>query len=209
MKKLLILPLILLLAIGFVLAATVNRDMPSRADPGSGVTAKLTLSGANAGEGTAIEEIIPDTITIKSWDISGSKEAKSAVGYTKKASKTTGFTRHSWTFTAASSSPSITYKFDAPSTEGNLKFDVRWITSDGFSHKESSLAVRTVKCGDGICEGSENSDNCEADCPKPKPPAPKAPAAKEKPKANVGVIIAIIAIIIIIVAVVLSKKKKK
>ena len=200
---------------GFVLAASVSRNVPSRVDPGSEVTVTLSMSGANAGEGTAIEDTIPSNIKIKSWDISGTEEAKDAVSYVTKPSKKEGFTRHSWSFTAAGS-PSITYKFDAPSTEGGLAFDVRWVTSDGFSHQESTLDVRAVRCGDGRCEGSENSDNCVADCPKPPPPAPtttptETPTTPEAPSASntMWVILAVVAIIIIGALVYKGQAKKK
>ena len=210
MRKLLVLPIIFLLALSVALAASVSRDMPSRADPGSEVQVTLTLNGATAGEGVAIEDTIPNTIAVKSWEISGSQEAKADVSYQKKASQKEGFDRHSWAFTAVGS-PSITYKFDAPAV-GGYEFDVRWITSEGFSHSASTLAVRTITCGDGACEGNENTDNCAADCPKPAEAAPSAvaPKAIEAPgKAPVAWIIAAVVIILGIVLIVMYQKKKQ
>ena len=212
MRKLLVLPIIFILALSIALAASVSRNMPSRVDPGSEVQVTLTLSGATAGDGVAIEDTIPNTITVKSWEISGSQEAKADVSYQKKASQKEGFDRHSWAFTAASGSPSITYKFDAPAV-GGYEFDVRWITREGFSHSASTLTVRTITCGDGTCEGNENSDNCAADCPKPAeaaPPTVEAPKAVEAPsKAPTAWIIAAVVVILGIILIVAYQKKKQ
>lgn len=209
MKKLFILPIIFILTLTLVFAASVTRTMTSRVDPGSEVEIKLTLNGANVGEAVAIEDTMPNTISlIKSWDISGSEEAKSAVSYVKKASKKEGYDRHSWSFTASSSSPTVTYKIDAPSTEAGYEFDVRWVTSEGFSHQASTLTVRTITCGDGVCEGNENNDNCEADCPKPAP-APPAPEEEVAAGALGWLWIVFIAIIVIGVIVYFTVVKKK
>lgn len=211
MKKLLVLPIIFVLALSMALAASVSRDMPSRVDPGSEVQVTLTLNGATAGEGVAIEDTIPNAITIKSWEVSGSQEAKDAVSYQQKASQKEGFSRNSWAFTAASTSPSITYKFDAPAV-GSYEFDVRWITKEGFSHAASTLAVRTITCGDGACEGDENSDNCIADCPRAAeaPPTPVEPKALEAPgKAPIAWIIAAVVVILGIILIAAYQKKKQ
>jgi hypothetical protein len=212
MKKLIILPLLFLMALGIVLGASVSRDIPSRVDPGSEVEITLTLNGAPAGQGVAIEDSIPSTISIKSWEISGSEEAKDGVSYQQKPSQREGFARNSWAFTAASDSPSITYKIDAPTTEGSYEFETRWITSEGFSKASATLAVRTVTCGDGICEGDENSDTCETDCPRP---APEETVEEQKPveapakKAPAAWLIAVVVVIIGIILIVLYQKKKQ
>jgi len=211
MKKLFILPIIFLLTLSFALAQSVSRDMPSRVDPGSEVSITLTLNGAPVGEGVAIEDSIPNTITLKSWEISGSEEAKADVSYQKKDSQTAGFDRHSWPFTAASGSPSITYKIDAPTTEGSYNFETRWITSAGFSKASATLVVRTITCGDGICEGSENSDTCESDCPKPAPPPTPVdtPSPIEGPGASpTGWIILVVVVVIGIIGYFVYKKKQ-
>lgn len=212
MKKLLVFPIIFVLALSMALAASVSRNMPSRADPGAEVQVILTLNGVTAGEGVAIEDTVPNAITITSWEISGSQEAKEAVSYQQKASQKEGFSRNSWAFTAASGSPTITYKFNAP-VVGSYEFDVRWITKEGFSHAASTLAVRTITCGDGVCEGTENSNNCVADCPKPVQSAP-APVVEPKPveapsKAPVAWIIAAVVVILGIILIVAYQKKKQ
>ncbi|HJN57264.1 MAG: hypothetical protein QF436_00880 [Candidatus Woesearchaeota archaeon] len=213
MKKLIVLLVMSLLALSAVFAASVGRDMPARVDPGAEVSITLTLNGAPAGEGVAIEDTIPNTISLKSWEISGSEEAKDDVSYATKASQKEGFDRHSWAFTASSGSPSITYKIDAPSAEGSHEFETRWITSEGFSKSSATLNVRTVTCGDGICEENENSDNCEADCPRAEAPAP-TPVEEPKPveapgKSPTAWIIAAIVVIIGIALIVMYQKKKQ
>jgi len=200
MKKILILSTIFLLTLSFALAQSVSRDMPSRVDPGSEVSITLTLNGAPVGEGVAIEDSIPNTITLKSWEISGSEEAKADVSYQKKASRKEGFDRHSWPFTASSGSPSVTYKIDAPTTEGSYEFETRWITSAGFSKASATLTVRTITCGDGICEGGENSDTCVSDCPKPALPPPAAEEAVEKEPTSRTAIAWIVVVLIVAAA---------
>ena len=216
--KFIIIPFVFLLLLGIVSAASVARNMPARVDPGAEVQVILTLNGAKSGEVVAIEDTIADTISIKSWEISGSKESKSEVNYVAKPSQKPGLSRNSWSFTASSGAPSITYKFDAPSTNGNYDFDVRWVTSEGFSHQASTLTVRTIKCGDGVCEGSENSDNCVQDCPKPAPapsPSPQ-PQAQPQPTEQKGLssstLVIIVVVIIAIVAAIgffMMKKKRE
>lgn len=201
-SKLMILPFVFLLSISLVLAASVSRNMPSRVDPGSEVEVKLTLSGAAAGQSVAIEDNVPNTITLTSWSIDGSQEAKEQVSHQQKPSSKAGIDRHSWAFTAASGSPTVTYKFNAPSALGSYEFDVRWVTSEGFNHQASTLTVRTITCGDGVCEGSENSDNCVGDCPKPAAPAP-APAevpvpTVPEPTKGSGALVALVVVIVII-----------
>ncbi|MBI2651784.1 hypothetical protein HYX01_04895 [Candidatus Woesearchaeota archaeon] len=211
MKKLLFFPIIFLLSLSVVFAASVNRNMPSKVEPSVEVEVILTLSGVTVGEAVAIEDSIPNTITLKSWEISGSKETKDAVSHVMKASQKEGFDRHSWAFTASSSSPAVTYKFDAPSVLGSYEFDVRWVTKEGFSHQASTLTVRTISCGDGVCEGNENSDNCEKDCPK-KIAAPvevKPQPVQARAKAPVGWVVAAVVLILGIVLLMAYQKKKK
>jgi len=221
MKKLILLPVLFLLTLSMVLAASVSRNMPDRVDPGAEVEVTLTLNGAPVGEGVAIEDSIPNTITVKSWEVLGSEESKGDVSYQQKASQKEGFQRHSWPFTAASGAPSVTYKFDAPAAVGSYVFETRWITSEGFSKDSTTLIVRTITCGDGVCEGNENSDTCETDCPKPAPPPPPAPAPTPTPseepspadepagKVPVAWIIAAVVVILGIILIVVYQKKKQ
>ena len=216
--KFIILPFVFLLLLSWVLAASVSRTMSARVEPNSEVQVTLTLNGAKTGEAVAIEDTIPNTISINSWEISGSKEAKSEVNYVTKPSQKAGLNRNSWSFTAATGAPSISYKFNAPSATGNLEFDVRWVTSEGFSHQTSALTVRTITCGDSVCEGSENSDNCVQDCPKPAPPSPPPPAPTPLPTvkpsglSNITIGWIVVAIIVIGAAIgyfMWQKKKEK
>ena len=209
MKKLIVLPIIFLLTLSVVLAASVSRSMSSRVEPSSEVEIILTMSGAPVGEQVAIEDNIPNTITVKSWEISGSQEPKGEVSYVKKPSAKSGIDRHSWAFTASSGSPSVTYKIDAPSALGNFEFDVRWVTSDGFNHQASTLTVRTITCGDGVCEGNENSDSCEADCPKSAPAPSSAPVEEvAPPKKSTGTIFVVIVVVLAALAAGYWYKKK-
>ena len=214
--KFIIIPFVFLLLLGVVSAASVTRVMTSRVDPGAEVQVTLTLNGAKSGEAVAIEDTFADTISIKSWEISGSKESKADVSYITKPSQKAGLSRNSWSFTASSGAPSITYKFDAPSVNGNLDFDVKWVTSEGFSHQASTLTVRTIKCGDGICEGSENTDNCLQDCPKAAPaPAPSTSSAapektmENKPLSTTTIAWIVVAIIVVVAAIGYFMMKKK
>ena len=217
MKKLILLPVLFLLTLSMVLAASVSRNMPDRVDPGAEVEVTLTLNEAPVGEAVIIADSIPNTITVKSWEVLGSEEAKADVSYQQKASQKEGFQRHSWEFTTASGAPSVIYKFDAPVVVGSYVFETRWITSEGFSKDSTTLIVRTISCGDGVCEGNENSDTCEADCPKPVPPAPTpTPAPTEEPKVEepagkvpVAWIIAAVVVILGIILIVVYQKKKQ
>ena len=213
MRKAAIFLFVFLLAIGLASAASVTRTMDSRVSPGSDVEIKLVLDGANVGESVAIEDNIPNTISVSSWDISGADGGKSAVSYAKKASSKAGIDRHSWSFKAESASPAVTYKITAPAAEGAYEFDVRWVTKDGFNHQVASLTVRTISCGDGICEGAENSDSCASDCPAAPAPVETTPDAQPPPaepkKGKSATLWVLLAVIVVGVAIVVVRYKKK
>jgi hypothetical protein len=195
-------------------AGSVSRSIPSRAQPGNELTVTLSVSGATADKLFTIEDVIPQGLTIKEWTVTGAKEAKDDITTREKDN------RFGWSFTPASASASVEYKIDLPSLESSYTFGkVVWFDPSGQGTESNSptLTVAKIKCGDSICEGDENSDNCEQDCPKPalapEPKAePKAPAKAPEPVKSraKGIIIWMVAILLVIIAViyVIYQKKK-
>ena len=176
MKKLIIFFVIFALMAASVLAGTVGRSMSSRLQPGSTLTVTLSVSGATAGKLFTLEDVIPAGLKIKEWTVTGSQESKEAITTREKDN------RFGWSFTPTSDSASVEYKIDLPNTETTYTFGkIVWFDPSGQGAESASptLTVATIRCGDAICEGSENSDNCVQDCPKPAPAAP-APAPEEK-----------------------------
>lgn len=173
MKKLLLIVTIFILMSTIVLAGTVSRSMPSRIQPSQTLTVTLSINGATAGKLFTLEDVIPAGLTIKEWNVNGAQEAKNAIQIRQKDN------RFGWSFTPTSSSASVEYKIDLPNTETRYTFGkVVWFDPSGQGIESSSptLTVATIRCGDGVCEGGENSDNCVQDCPRPVPtPAPTAP----------------------------------
>ena len=207
MKKLVIYPVMFLMLTGIVMAASMSRSMPDRIQPGETLTVTFSVSGMETGKEVALSEILPTGWTISTWDVSGSEEAKADVTYKKK----TG-TEYQWSFTAANANPSITYTATVPSAVGTYDFDaVYMLPPANMDNLKKTLTVRVITCGDGVCEGGENSDNCEADCPKPAPPA-EGPAVEEgaEEEGGGGVPIALIVIVVVAaIAIFLYMKKKK
>ena len=185
-----------LLSVSLVFGASLSRDMPGRVSPGEEVEVTFSISGMDVGEEAGISEVIAEGITVKEQKVTG---AEGTAKYELVGRN------HKWGFKASSSSCSVTYKFDAPSEVGSYDFDAVYaLPPANIDNIKSTLTVRVITCGDGFCEGDENSDNCESDCPKPAPPA-----EEEAKKVNVGLII-IVAIVVIglIIYFVVSKKKK-
>jgi hypothetical protein len=159
MRKLAIYLMTALLIAASALAASVSRSMPARADPGSVLTVTFYINDATANEAFAIEDKLPAGWTITDWSVTGAKEAKEQITIRFEPPK------YGWSFTPSGSSATLSYTLTLPSTEGSYTFDAVWFDRNGQSRSTQALAVRAVRCGDGVCESVENSDNCAADCP--------------------------------------------
>jgi len=208
MRKTIVYFLMGLLMMSVALAATVSRDVPSRVSPGEALTVKLNINAISTSDSVktfSIEESLPEGLTISDWSISGVEEAKGDVD-----TKFSG-TDYKFGFTPTGTSVTITYTTAAPADLGAYNFKATWFDLSGMSGADdgkSTVTVRTITCGDGVCEGDETSDNCEADCPKAVPIAPEE-IAKEEPKAPMTAIIVIAAIVILGIIIFLATKKKK
>jgi hypothetical protein len=159
MKKLLTYLLMALLVSTAAFAASVSRSMPLRLDPGSTLTVAFQIEGTTPNEAFAIEDKLPSSWTVADWSVTGAKEAKAQI--------TTRFQAplFAWSFTPSGTSATLSYTVTLPSTEGTYTFDAVWFDRSGQSRSTQSLQVRPIKCGDGMCEGAENSDSCIQDCP--------------------------------------------
>ena len=200
MRKLFVFIVIFALMATAALAGSVSRSMPSRIEPGQTLTVTLSISGATAGKLFTLEDVIPQGLAIKEWSVSGSQEAKDAIAIRQKES------RFGWSFTPSSGSASVEYKIDLPSNEASYTFGkVVWFDPSGQGTESASptLTVAVIRCGDGICEGNENSDNCEQDCPRPVvapvPQVEQQPVMEEAKKGLSTTAIAWIVVAIIVV----------
>ena len=204
MKKLMTFFIVFVLMAAAVLAGTVSRSMPSRIQPGQTLTVTLAVSGATAGKLFALEDIIPAGLTIKEWTVTGSQESKEAINVRQKDN------RFGWSFTPTAASASVEYKIDLPNSEAAYTFGkIVWFDPSGQGTESVSptLTVASIKCGDSICEGSENSDNCVQDCPKPAPSAPPSapPSAQTAaPSASAGLSTTAIAWIVVVIIVIVA-----
>lgn len=199
MKKLMTFFVIFVLMATAVLAGSVGRNMPSRIQPGETLTVTLSISGATTGKLFTLEDVIPAGLSIKEWTVTGSQESKEAINTREKDNK------FGWSFTPVSDSATVEYKIDLPNSEATYTFGrIVWFDPSGQGTESASptLTVATIRCGDGVCEGNENSDNCEQDCPKPAPTAQPTPtpAPPEVKKGLSSTAIAWIVVAIIVVA---------
>lgn len=206
MRKIIVYLTIFLLSISMVFAASVSRDLPSRADPNSELTVKLMVSGADTSGLFTLEEALPAGVTVKDWTVTGATEAKSAITTRVKD----GY--YGWSFTPSGSSVTVEYTIDLGSTDVSFGTLVFFDKAGQGNVNGQTLKVAPMTCGDGICEGTENSDNCEADCPKAPPPATPTettPVAEGEAPTNGWIWYIVIAAIVIIAIVIFSKKGKK
>lgn len=191
-----------------VFGASVSRSIPLRVSPGEEIDVKLNINSISVSEKVksfAIEESLPDGFKLSEWSISGIAEAKDKV-----KTKFTG-NDHKFEFIPEGGSVVISYKTKAPSELGSYTFKATWFDLSGMSGAEdgkSTVTVRVITCGDNVCEGNENSDNCERDCPKPVPSAPIA-EPKGLSKAAIGWIIAAVIVIAGLIIYFASAKKKR
>ena len=157
-----------------VLAASVSRNMPSRVSPGETMVVTFSIGGVKAGELFTLEDQVPAGWLFTSWDVTGAKGGKEKVTHRVVAAEN----RHGFSFEVESSSPQISYSVQVPATAslGNYNLDAVYFDSSGQGRSQGSVIARTIACGDGVCEGSENTQNCVKDCPAPAPQQP-APAS--------------------------------
>lgn len=197
MKKIIIYFAVFLFSISLALGASLSRNMPSRVSPGEEVAVTFSISAMDVGKEAGISEVLPEGIKVKEQEVTGAEGTPTyqvASGNNNK-----------WAFKALSSSCTVTYQFDAPSEVGTYNFDTVYVLPPAnIDNIKSTLTVRVISCGDGYCEGDENSDNCEADCPKPVP----VEEAKEKPNIAGWIIVGVIVVIGLIVYFAVTKKKK-
>ena len=208
MKKAIVYLITLLFAINFVFAASVSRDLPSRADPNSELTVKLQVSGADTSGLLTLEEELPDGITLKDWTITGAAEAKEAITIRDVNG------RYGWSFTPSGGSATVEYTIDLGSSDVTFGTLVYFDASGQGKTDSQTLRVAPVTCGDGTCEGAENTDNCEVDCPKAVEAPPPTPVEEPEPiaapdKAPVAWVIAAVVVILGIVLIAAYQKKKK
>lgn len=200
MKKTIVYISIFLLSMSLVFGASLSRDMTSRVSPGDEVTVTFSISGMEVGKEAGISEVLPVEIKVKEQKVTGAEGTPTyqvASGNNNK-----------WSFKASSGSPTITYKFDAPKV-GTYEFDAVYaLPPANIDNIKSTLTVRVITCGDGVCEGGENSDTCESDCPKPAPP-PEPVVEEEKGGVSTGLIIVAVIVIIGLIIYFFATKKKK
>ena len=203
MKKTIIYFIVLMLTIGVVFAASVSRDLPARADPNSELTVKLQVSGADTSGLFTLEEELPAGMTVKDWTVTGATEAKDAITTRVQDG------RYGWSFTPSGGSATVEYMIDLGSSDVTFGTLVFFDVNGQGKTDPQTLRVASISCGDGICEGSENTDTCEADCPRAPTPV-ETPKPLEGPsKSPVGWIVLAIVIIIGILGYFYYQKKKQ
>lgn len=212
MKKTIIYLLASLLLISIVAAASVTRELP-RAEPNKEAIIKLIITNAKPNELFTLEEELPQGIKITDWTIIGAKESKQDV----KTRITDN--RYGWSFTPTASTATIIYKITTGSTNLNFGTLIYFDSSGQGKVDSQALRVAPIVCGDKICEGTETTATCSADCPAPvnkpvvQPPQPPAkPAVKEeaaKKPSTLATVLVMIAVFIIIVLVIMGVTKRK
>jgi hypothetical protein len=181
MKKLsfiAVLAIALLMLSSVAFAASVSRNIPARISPGETVQVSLSASGVPVGEVFTIEDTVPQGWLVSNWQVSGAEGDRAGVDYRFTAAEN----RHGFSFTASSGSPQVSYDVAVPaSASGSFAFNAVYFDSSGFNKNDASVTVRTITCGDGVCEGSETTDSCVQDCPAPavQPPSTAGPEGSE------------------------------
>ncbi len=202
MRKILLYAFALVMLVSLVSAASVSRNMPSRISPGEDLAVVFDVSSAETGKSFTLEDTVPANWDFKSWEVTGAQESKDKINH-----RFVDGTRHGWVFTASSSNLQIKYVLAVPSNAEfkSYPFSAVYFDASGFQKSDASVLVRQVSCGDSVCEGSENTDNCIADCPKPAPatqPAETTASAGEKKEGQFDPLPIVIVAVIVVVGVI-------
>lgn len=136
MKKIPLFLVVFVLVSHAVFSASVIRQMPSDAEPGS--TIDVTFKAASLKPGTlfTIEETRPLQVEITEWDITGANEEKEKI---ETRQKDLGY---GWSFTPNGTEATIKYtaKVSEKAT-GPLLFEAVYFDPDGFSKAPGTLNV--------------------------------------------------------------------
>src|SRR3989338_3794270 len=201
MKKItLLLAFAILILSTSAFAASVSRGMPNRVSAGEDIQMTFSVSGVTVGELFTLEDQAPQGWRVDAWDVSGAKGGRGGVDYRFVAAEN----RHGFSFAAETASPTISFTVKVPTTaaNGDYNFDAVYFDSSGQSRSQGTVTVRTITCGDGVCEGGENSDSCLADCPVAAAPPAEEPGqeAAEGASGLTSVIILVVVVILLVVA---------
>ena len=178
--------------VGSVLAATVNRNMPSLIEAGEELVVTFKVSGAETGKSFTLEEALPAGLKIKSWDVVGAMEVKDRITTREKDN------RFGWSFTAKTADLSITYKVDMPAdASGEYAFDAVWFDPSGQSRGQGTLKI-----------GKEAPpvEQPPVEQPPVKPPVEEEPPVEEK---NYTWLVVLLIVILAIIGYYLYTQKKK
>lgn len=195
--------LVFLLISSFAYAATLSKNIPKNIEPGNTLTVTFRMSGIEAGEVFSIEEMIVNELSIKDYKIEGAEKTETEAEREEKLSSDGKKTKYSWVYQATISNPKLTYTIDIPSTlEGNYVLDTIYILPPAkMDNIKSNLRIAKIMCGDGYCEGNENSDTCIEDCPKVEEKEERAKitgAATAEVEAEPNKLIGLVSIIIVV-----------
>ena len=188
---------------------------PSKAAPNEDVRVTFSVSGAVVGEVFTLRAQVPQGWRADDWAVSGAKGGSAGVEYQMLAADN----KHGFSFTSDSSAPPISFTVKVPSgtVNGDYKVDAVYFDKSGFNRVEGNVKVGVVSCGDGVCEGSENSDSCSADCPKVTQQPPKQPSASGAGSGDAGtaggvstpvLVVAVVVLLGLAAFFFLSRKKK-
>lgn len=132
----LILSVIAILSVQYATAATVTRQMPSTAEPGSEVHVAFRITDAKEGQIFTLEETRPLQFTITDWEIEGANESRNKIDTRQKD------LGYGWSFTTTSTEATIRYtaKVSASAT-GPLRFEAVYFDPDGFNKVPGIITV--------------------------------------------------------------------
>jgi hypothetical protein len=139
MKKLLLIIMLLMFS-SLAMAATVTRDMPTRILPNQELTVTLRLTNIDSeGVAMAVEDTIPNTLSIKEWNIQGTTQFEDEIDYRFENN------RAAWAFIPSSTSATITYKIQLPNQETTYNFGpLVWFDKAGMSPQGAGTASLLV-----------------------------------------------------------------
>ena len=158
MKKL-ILMAIALIIIGSSFAFNVIVNLPTQVGKNSSVSAYIKLNGS--ADKVDIGVIMPNSWKLSSWDVYGIPKFNAKLKYEDM----NGSKVPHLMISNVVEQGEIKLNF-VQSNGGTLKFIITYKSGSdtGFFFVNKSVKVKSVICGNGICEPGENSQNCPVDC---------------------------------------------
>lgn len=154
--------LLIFILLGTAFGLNVTLDMPSEVAVGQDVGAFVTIHGS--ADKLDIAVLLPEGWHIKEWNVESYDKSWVSFEVINLQAQGNAYEVAHWKFNKKVVDYAKLYFVFTPKEEGSIRIAGFWTTPSEFGKFEGQITVIKPVCGNGICEPSENSENCPQDC---------------------------------------------